>query len=119
MTGCLNTNNPFLRLTIVGVDDLGYMVNYDIADAFDGSNTACYKGPAPSTLNTPTLSDAGRDAAVAYGQKILSENQLFDELVLLLEEDDTGLTYVGDKMVVVLYIEDGIIFEVFVMKNGA
>ena len=63
------------------------------------------------------MSDAGRDDAVAYGQKILRENQLSDEVALLLEEDDTGLMYVGDKMVVVLYIEGGIIFEVFVTND--
>ena len=63
------------------------------------------------------MSDAGRDDAVAYEQKILRKNQLSDEVALLLEEDDTGLMYVGDKMVVVLYIEDGIIFKVFVTND--
>jgi hypothetical protein len=36
------------------------------------------------------------DAAVAHGQKILSECQLPDDVALLMEEDDTGLIHVGD-----------------------
>ena len=117
MTGSRTGALPFSRLTIATVEDIGYSVNYDAADAFDGSDTTCCNGPAPSTQSKPTLSDAGRDDAVAYGQKILRENQLSDEVALLLEEDDTGLMYVGDKMVVVLYIEGGIIFEVFVTND--
>lgn len=41
------------------------------------------------------LSDVGKDAAVAHGQKI-SEYQLPDGITLLMEEDDTGLTHVWD-----------------------
>ena len=93
------------------------MINYNAANAFDDSNATCCNGPVPSTQSKPTLSDARRDDAVAYEQKILRKNQLSDEVALLLEEDDTGLMYVGDKMVVVLYIEDGIIFKVFVTND--
>ena len=44
-------------------------------------------------MNTHTLSDVGKDAAVAHGQKI-SEYQLPDGIALLMKEDDTGLTHV-------------------------
>ena len=108
---------PFSRLTIASVEDLGYTVNYNAADNFDGSNTTCCNGTVPSSPHYLALSDDGRDAALLYGQKILSENQLSDDQALLLEEDDTGLTYVGDQFVVVLYIEDEHIFEVLVTKN--
>jgi hypothetical protein len=113
---------PLSRLTIAAVEDLGYKVNYDVANAFDGSDTPCCKtgaGAAQSTQNKPTLSDVGRDAAVAYGQNILRERQgqLPDDVALLLEDDDTRVMYVGNKLVSVLIMEDGIIFEVFVTNN--
>ncbi len=108
---------PFSRLTIAGVEDLGYTVNYNAADNYDSSNITCCNGSIPSSLSTIALSDDGRDAAILYGQKILSESQLPDDQALLLEEDYTGLTYVGDQLVVVLYIEDRHIFEVLVVRN--
>ena len=122
MTGFLGIPVPLSRLTIAAAEDLGYKVNYDVANAFDGSNTSCCKtgaGAAQSTQNKPTLSDVGRDAAVTYGQNILRERQgqLPDDIAPLLEDDDTRVMYVGDKMVSVLIMEDGIIFEVFVTNN--
>ena len=117
MTGFASGLLPLSKLTIATLDDLGYKVNYDAADDFDGSSTPCCNGSATaSALNTPTLSDARRDYAVAYGQEILRENELPDDVALLLAQDDTGLIYVGDKIVVILVIENGIIFEVFVTK---
>ena len=117
MTGFVAPDPSFSRLTIASVEDIGYVVNYNAANAFDGRNTTCCNARPLSAHNTPVLSDAGMDDAVAYGQKILSENQLPDDVALLLEENDSGLSYVGDIMGVVLYIEDGIIFEVFVTKT--
>jgi len=65
------------------------------------------------------LSDVGRDAAVTYGQNILRERQgqLPDDVAPLLEDDDTRVMNVGDKLVIVLIMEDEIIFEVFVTNN--
>jgi hypothetical protein len=117
MTGVVDRVMPFSRLTIASVEDLGYTVNYTAADDFDGSNTPCCNGNGVSFLSTHELSDGGRDAAILYGQNVLSESQLSDDLRLLVEDDDNGLTYVGDQMVVVLYEEEGHIFEVFVKKN--
>jgi hypothetical protein len=116
MTGFTSDEDmPFSRLTLASLEDIGYAVNYDAADDFDGTDTACCTGAIrPSRLNTHSLSSDGKDAAVLYGQKILSESQLSDDLAQLVEEDDTGLTYVGDRVVVVLYMEDGKIYEVFV-----
>ena len=115
MTGFSGEDMPFSRLTVASLEDIGYAVNYDAADDFDGTDTACCTGAIrPFSLNTPSLSSDGRDAAVLYGQNILSESQLSDDLAQLVEEDDTGLTYVGDRVVVVLYMEDGKIYEVFV-----
>ncbi len=116
MTGFTSDEDmPFSRLTLASLEDIGYAANYDAADDFDGTDTACCTGAIrPSSLNAPSLSGDGRDAAVLYGRKILSESQVSDDLAQLLEEDDTGLTYVGDRVVVVLYMEDGKIYEVFV-----
>jgi len=106
------------KLTIANLEDIGYKVDYDAADAFDGRDTTCCKGTVNAqTLNTPTLSDAGRDYAVAYGQEILRENELPDDVALLLAQDDTGLIYVGDKIVFVIVIENGIIFDVLVTND--
>ncbi len=121
-SGDLPDTVPLSRLTIAAVEDLGYKVNYDVANAFDGSNTPCCKtgaGAAQSTQNKPTLSDVGRDAAVTYGQNILRERQgqLPDDVAPLLEDDDTRVMNVGDKLVIVLIMEDEIIFEVFVTNN--
>ena len=65
-----------------------------------GCSPACCNGTQPPHLNAPSLSSDGRDAAVFYGQKILCECQLSDDLAHLAEENDTGLTYVGDRVVV-------------------
>ena len=69
------------------------MVYCTANDTFDGSYTTCCLSTIPSSMNTHTLSDVGKDAAVAHGQKI-SEYQLPDGITLLMEEDDTGLTHV-------------------------
>jgi hypothetical protein len=105
------------KLTIASLDDIGYKVNYDVADIFDGSDTTCCADAALSTQNKPTLSDIGREYAVAYGQEILRKNELPVDVALLQAADDTGLTYVGDQIVVVLISENGTIFEVFVTKQ--
>jgi hypothetical protein len=110
---------PFSRLTVASVADLGYTVNFTAADDFDGSMTPCCKGngTGASVLSTHDLSHDGRDAAIVYGQYVLSESQLSDDVGALLEGDDSGLQYVGDLMVVVLYEENGHMFEVFVTKH--
>jgi hypothetical protein len=118
MTGTANRIMPFSRLTIASVEDLGYTVNYTAADDFDGSKTPCCKSTGASFLSTHDLSDDGRNAAIVYGRNVLSES-LSDDLEALLEVDDTELTYVGDLMVVVLYEEEGLIYEVIVRKNDA
>ncbi|KAL3798896.1 hypothetical protein ACHAW5_004136 [Stephanodiscus triporus] len=119
MTG-YGDDRSISKLTIGSLEDNGYKFNYDAADDFDGSDTSCCTtgaGAALSTQNKPTLSDTGREYAVAYGQEILRKHELPVDVALLQAEYDTGLTYVGDKIVVVLVIEYGIIFEVFVTNN--
>lgn len=123
MTGFISLEvTPLSRLTIACFDDLGYTVDYDTADDFDGSNTACCKAgviAASPNQNKLILSKTGRDAAVAYGKKILRERQLLDDAAHLLENyHSTGVQYVGDKIVTVLYREGYNIFSVIVTNNN-
>ena len=109
-------------LTIAGLADIGYVVNYNMAEAYDGSNTTCcLTGATPVTTQggeTSALSEEGIAAATAYGQSILNERKNFFvdnhmESQLLA----TGLRYVGDRALVVFYVENGRVHEVFVKSN--
>jgi len=112
MTPALSRTNPISRLTIGTVEDLGYEVDYDAADPYDGTDTTCCftSSVVPDPVTHPKLSDDGRAAAVAYGLQLLRDNQLPDDIVVDVES--SGVEYVGDRQVVVLYEEDGHIFDV-------
>lgn len=116
MTGIADKPSPFSILTIASVEDLGYTVNYEEADNFDKddlNSTCCTKMKNNRLLSSPALSGAGWAEAVAFGQSILDERGILDdEESLLLEVDD--LTYVGDRMVFVLFEENGQLYEVLV-----
>ena len=103
---------------------MGYTVDYTQADQYDGSNmnngiSGCcapsgrrqlrQQGPPLNNPNKKPLSDAGREKAFAYGRKQLKDNALPPGLAL---PDD--VTYVGDKIISVLIIEDGEVYEVSV-----
>jgi len=104
---------PISRLTLASVEDMGYKVNYGVADAYNGANTQCCNGLSiqDDTSNGPRLSEEGRAKATAYGEQLLGENALS---VSIGEEVPEDLIYVGDKIVSVLYEESGQIFEVIV-----
>ena len=104
---------PISKLTLASVEDLGYTVNYGVADAYNGANTQCCNGLSiqDDTLNGPRLSEEGRAKATAYGEQLLGENALS---VSIGEEVPEDLIYVGDKIVSVLYEESGQIFEIIV-----
>ena len=119
MTGFVDRNMPISKLTIASLEDIGYTVDYSAADEYDGNDTVCCNPSIhflPSTPSKPPLSDLGKDTAVAYGREVLSENQrppsIFDE-----DKDDDTIVYVGDLFVIVLFEEDGIIYDVFVTKE--
>mmetsp|Transcript_22159 Transcript_22159/g.48184 ORF Transcript_22159/g.48184 Transcript_22159/m.48184 type:complete len:125 (+) Transcript_22159:1-375(+) len=124
MTGYLSQpSNPISILTIASLEDIGYTVDYSGAGAYDGSDTTCcnndgayaisgFEGDAG--LPPPTLSDDGRADAVAYGQELLLE---YKTSSLVVEDIPDGLMYMGDSSVVVLYEEDGQIFEVVVNRE--
>jgi len=114
------TDMPVSTLTIASLQDMGYTVDYDAADDYDGSDTTCcfasggIDSIVPSQPSKPPLSDIGRATAVAYGRKVLSENQRPPSIVD--EELDSPLVYVGDLFTVILMEENGHIYDVLVTK---
>ena len=114
------------KLTIADIEDLGYLVDYEAADnsgtadEYDGKDTTCGCGCDPC-IDPPAetiqfeLSDDARDAAVAYGLELLSQNKLPASLVDDAKND--GLIYVGDKMVFVIIEENGNIYDVLVTSD--
>lgn len=114
------------KLTIAAIEDLGYLVDYEAADnsgtadEYDGKDTTCGCGcnpciDPPAETIQPQLSDGARDAAVAYGLELLSQNKLPASLVDDAKND--GLIYVGDKMVFVIIEENGNIYDVLVTSD--
>jgi len=120
--------NPLSRLTVAYMEDFGYDVNFDAADPFDPSGLPCCTPPvdgiaAPVDGTPPAVPDAARAAAVAFGKRVLKENQRPDDPVDEIEVDGTGAIYVGDQAVFVLVEQDGDVFVVKVTnddeaKNG-
>lgn len=110
------------KLTIAGLEDIGYAVDYDMADAYDGSDTTCcLTGATPVATQggeTSALSEEGIAAATAYGQSILNERKhFFADDHMESQPLATGLRYVGDHALVVFYVENGRVHEVFVKSN--
>eukprot|EP00581_Thalassiosira_minuscula_P005901 CAMPEP_0183747878 /NCGR_PEP_ID=MMETSP0737-20130205/67487_1 /TAXON_ID=385413 /ORGANISM="Thalassiosira miniscula, Strain CCMP1093" /LENGTH=461 /DNA_ID=CAMNT_0025983595 /DNA_START=574 /DNA_END=1959 /DNA_ORIENTATION=+ len=133
MTGYVDKNMPISRLTIASLEDLGYVVNYNAADRYDGSDTTCCNPPsralfsaqqAQQTPIKPALSDEGRANAIAYGKKVLNGNRL---PMALLEEShegfsgesnhDDSVVYLGDVFTIVLYEEEGFVYDMIVLND--
>ena len=133
MTSAANTNLPVSRLTLAGLEDLGYDVDYSQAESFtavdlnpscvcnnrlrrtqfDGDNTL-------STVETSSsnghkrrkLSTAGNQYATEYGQSILAKNR---EQISLLPESD--VPDIGGDVVYVIYLEEGTVYSVLVTSD--
>ena len=118
MTGYVNGNppgNPVSLLTIANLEDIGYKVNYNAADEYDGSDTTCcFPGVSDGDDNysPPSPSDNGQAEAVAFGKQLLS-----DSILVETGEESEDLRYVGGDFVSVLYEEDGQAFEVLVSSD--
>jgi len=124
MTGFLRTGQtayPLSKLTVASLEEIGYTVDYSAADKYDGRNTSSTSGcclPPSGTLQgasmenlMPPSSSAARANAIAYGRQILKENTL-PSSIAAVEHD--GMRYVGDRVVSVLYAENGHVYEVTV-----
>ena len=115
--------NPLSALTIGLMKDIGYGVNYDAADEFDGSDTTCCfvdatENVAASKPNKRVLSDAAKARATEYGLKILKENQLSsEEVAKKLATEAPDIMYLGDKFITVLMEENGNVHGVHVTND--
>lgn len=122
MTGFVDDSMPLSKLTIANLHDSGYEVDYSVADAYDGSDTTCcfssgsIASVAASKSSNPQPSDEAMAAAVAYGRRKLNENQPPSSLASG-ELSDNGYIYLGDLVTVVLFQENGHIFDVHVTKE--
>ena len=114
-------------VTIGAMEDLGYQVDYDEADlyGFDKLDKKCSKdvckkqkrflgvrGSAWSDRNLNEDSEAKKEAEKKgkdYMKKLSKERPM---------EDPEGLSYVGDKLVVVLYEENDAIRSLVVKGKG-
>ena len=118
MTPFINSNaNPLSKLTIGNIEDTGYEVNYGAADEYDGSDTTCCtpdnNNPPP---NKPSLSESANNAAVVYGRNVLNESKLPSDQAEGNQEE-TGIVYVGDKLITILVEENGYLYDVHVTNE--
>lgn len=113
-------------LTVAGIEDLGYEVDYNAADPYDEDNLdlpACCKDAPPDMQPKIALqkgmvasSNEARDKAIEYGKKLLSERSRMQLLSDEVHQADDSPIYVGDKVVMVFYRYGGRLFEVRVTQ---
>lgn len=145
MTGFSTDGLELSILTIASLDDLGYTVDYSRADPFDASKMSpdclcnrrrlrsprtrggepeifSYGGGASflasdtndkSSDKKPKLSEEGRRIARAHGMSILNANHEWKQASLRGEQSEL---YIGDRIIEVLYIENGYIHTVMVTR---
>ena len=141
MTGTLDAGkNPLSRITLGTLEDMGYAVDYDNADAFGTADLApscvCnrrnlrdeFHGEVrPLDSNRPVkrqLSEDLRKEAIDYGLSILNENAAKEEAV---NEDAAniflpqrgGAIYVGHLIMSVLMREEDTFFGVLVVRESS
>jgi hypothetical protein len=124
MTSAANSKLPISRLTIAGLEDLGYKVDYSAAEAFGASdmnpNCLCNtrrnllrdKSASVRRLSGPArqLSEEGQQNAIAYGQGIMAQNRQQNSL---LPESDDAID-IGGEIVYVLYLENDTVYSMMV-----
>lgn len=126
MTPAAGSDLPLSRITIAGLEDLGYQVDYGEAEAFDVSNLnpSCICDPGllrgrrtltltNTTMTTTTrqLSDLGLNRAMAYGRMQLS--QIINSHKTLAPPPD-DIQDLGQEVIYVLYEENQSIHRVMV-----
>jgi Leishmanolysin len=125
MTSAANSDLPISRLTIAGLEDLGYTVDYGTAEAFGAQNMdpSCVcdttrrsllrdKNASVRRLSGPArqLSEEGQQTAIAYGQGIMAQNR--QQNSFLPDSDDA--VDIGGDLVYVLYLENDTVYSMMV-----
>jgi hypothetical protein len=103
MTGWLNTTNPLSRITIGGLQDCGYAVNYNTAESYaPPSNCRCkrrLRQRDPQSGVPPKPSPEARKNARMYGEKVLKERKKDKQNMPKVD----GVEFVGDMFLSVIY----------------
>jgi len=141
MTGFSTPPFQLSRITVAALEDIGYGVDYSLADPYPASelDASCRCGslqefePAEIIAEDPSaatprtgpqsvfphrrrrrqLSQSGLQVATEYGKKLLAEKQ-FMRQNMTAEENEM---YIGDKLTIVYYQEDGAIHGVEVVAD--
>jgi len=141
MTGYVNSVMPFSNITLQSMKDMGYSVDDTLAEpitlssmctcgkrrnlrGFDADvrnlqGNGVAKGLESSNgkaIGRPDLSEKGRAVAVGYGKALLAQARAERGNAPDLEP---GLEFVGDKMIGILYEENGYIYGVDVVADDA
>ncbi|GAX19817.1 hypothetical protein FisN_11Lh317 [Fistulifera solaris] len=143
MTGSSSDGLELSTLSIASLEDLGYTVDYSKATAFDTSqmspscvcnnrrqlrgshdpgifsyqnvgNVPQWASDAHLRSHKPPLSEEGNRIARAHGLSILNANHEWKKAYL---RDDLAEHYVGDQIIVVLYMENGYKYSVMVKSH--
>lgn len=133
MTGFASGSLPMSRVTIGTLEDLGYVVNYDAADAFSADNLdescRCNDNDGRNLLETNSNNRARRqqterklflsEAGLAMAQKagldhlrIMTQDK--STFVSNQENGRNDVTFVGDKFVHVFFSENNVVHDVLV-----
>jgi hypothetical protein len=118
MTGFLNGENPISRITIASLEDIGYEVNYDVADPYGSSDLgSCSCQSNNRNLRSKPkkrkLSQEMHDYATKRGRDMLNKNAAKNDEM----ENTSEAVYFGDKMMIVYVEEEGEIVGVPVFPS--
>lgn len=136
MTPRASGSLPISRLTVAGLEDLGYQVNYGAAEPFSIS-CGCRRRGLRSNTTDPSfmelednyssldeafgsssgrrrLSEEGEQTATEFGRNILQENR--EAMSLLPGSSD--YPDLGGELIFVLYEEDGVVHNVLVTAES-
>ena len=140
MTGYLSgSKQPLSPITLAGLEDLGYDVDYDLAAPFSSSDIAdecrCDRRSLRTGDNVKALANTegehpsrrrrlsaeGEQKAIDFGTAILQMRKASDSRVFPEGETNTGessISDIGNKVLIVLYEEDGQYYSVNVHADS-